>query len=259
MKKIHLGVVLAVIFACGKSSPVGPSTTDATLFSDSFASYPNGLITNEYAYWNHSDPSAKQSSRWELTSGSLFALNGEGYTGVPDTVGPNALSTNGTNSAVFRLTTKQPNFGNVTVSFDLLNVGLVETRSTPRMGLDGVHIFLRYQNEESLYYASVNRRDNTTVIKKKVPGGPSNNGTYYDLTSYVPNSVPYGAWQSVAASIKTNRDSSVTIEVFSQGQKIVSATDNGTIGGPPITFSGKVGIRGDNAEFRFKNFVVKAL
>jgi hypothetical protein len=50
---------------------------------------------------------------------------------------------------------------------------------------------LRYQSETSLYYASINRRDGTSVIKKKVTGGPDNGGTYYDLTPYVAHAVPY--------------------------------------------------------------------
>src|SRR4051794_34420913 len=41
------------------------------VFADNF-NYPNGLITNEYAYWNPSDPRAVQSPLWEMTSGSLF-------------------------------------------------------------------------------------------------------------------------------------------------------------------------------------------
>src|SRR4029079_8521338 len=129
------------------------------LFADYFA-YPDGLITNEFAHWNPTNPSAIHSPVWDMTSGSEFGSSGAGWTGVPDDVGPNATSSNGTNSAVFRLVTKQSNFGDVSVSFLLRNQGLTTTPSTPAVDWDGVHIFLRYQSEESLYYASINRRDN---------------------------------------------------------------------------------------------------
>ena len=52
------------------------------------------------------DPTQSISPTWEMTSGSLFASR-VGWTGTPDDVAPNVGSTNGTNSAVFRLTTKR--------------------------------------------------------------------------------------------------------------------------------------------------------
>jgi hypothetical protein len=255
---VFLGSFLCLWSNCGRS-PVAPTATNPILFQDSFSQYGNGLITNEFAFWNPTNPSAKRSEKWEMTSGSLFALNGEGWTGVPDSIGPNVLSTNGTNSAIFRLTTKDVFIGNVEVSLEILNDGLIETPKTPRMDLDGVHLFLRYQSEESLYYASVNRRDNRVVIKKKVPGGPSNNGTYVDLSDYVSYVVPFGTWQKASATIVTNSGGSVSIELSINGVKLLSAIDRGAGGYPPITIPGKFGIRGDNANLRFRNFVLTVL
>jgi len=255
------------------TSTITPTTTTATtttttttttssattLMSDSFSEYPDGLITNEYTYWNPTDPTAKQSSTWEMTSGSLFAQGGAGWSGVPNAGAPNALSTTANNSSVFRLTTKQANFGDVKVDFDLLNQGLSSNSTTPAVDWDGVHVFLRYQSEYNLYYASINRRDNTVVIKKKIPGGPSNNGTYYLLNSNTPHTVPYGTWQHATATVKNNADGSVTINLYANGTLVSTATDNGTIGGAPIRNAGKTGIRGDNANIKFKNFTVSAL
>ncbi len=252
-------IATVLLWSCGTgSNPVEPSRESDVIFSDGFSTYSNGLITNEFAYWNPNNPNAKHSIIWELTSGSLFAQNGEGWTGIPDNIGPNALSTNGTNSAVFRLTTKRSDFRDVSVSFSLLNQNLVETSITPQSSVDGVHFFLRYQSEENLYYASINRRDNTAVIKKKIPGGISNGGTYYELSSYVSHTVPYGSWQNVTSTIKNNTDGSVSIELYSEGQLVVQANDKGNVGGPPILNAGKLGIRGDNANLKFKNFVVKS-
>lgn len=238
----------------------GSNTTNlASLFGDSFSQYVNGLITNEYAFWNPTVGTAKQSNVWTMDSGSLFAQGGTGWTGVPDSGSPNALSSNANNSSVFRLTTKQANFGDVAVSFDLLNQGLSSTGTTPAVAWDGVHIFLRYQSEYNLYYASINRRDNTVVIKKKVAGGSSNGGTYYDLTTYSPHTVPYGSWQQIKATVKNNTDGSVTIQLFANGTLVASATDNGSVGGAPIRTAGKVGIRGDNTNMKFKNFSVTSI
>lgn len=237
------------------SAPV-TTTTSTNLFSDSFSQYSDGLITNEYAYWNPTALDAKKSNIWEMTSGSLFASGSTGWTGVPNDGAPNALSTNGNNSSVFRLTTKEADFGDVAVTFDLLNQGLNSSLSTPAVDWDGVHIFLRYQSEYNLYYASINRRDNTVVIKKKVPGGPSNNGTYYNMSTYNTHAVPYNTWQQVKVTVKNNADGSVTIQLFANSVLVASMTDNGTVGGAPIRNAGKVGIRGDNDNFKFKNFTV---
>jgi hypothetical protein len=222
-------------------------------------SYPDGLITNEYAFWNPSNPASRTNPNWELDSGSLFASGGTGWTGVPNDIAPNATSSNGNNSSIFRLNTKRSDFENVEVAFSLLNQGLSTSPSTPAVDWDGLHIWLRYKSEYSLYYASINRRDNTSVIKKKVPGGPSNGGTYYELSSYVSHPVRYNQWQQVKATVKTNGNGSVTIQLFDGNTLVVSATDNGTIGGPPILGTGRVGIRGDNANLKFDNFTVTDL
>ncbi|OHA16349.1 MAG: hypothetical protein A3H57_01665 [Candidatus Taylorbacteria bacterium RIFCSPLOWO2_02_FULL_43_11] len=150
-------------------------------------------------------------------------------------------------------------FKNVSVTFDLLNEGLTTSASTPAVDWDGVHVFLRYQSEESLYYASINRRDNKVIIKKKVPGGSSNGGTYYNLSTLNSSSVSYGSWQKVKASVKDNSDGSVTIQLFANDKLVASATDNGSVGGAPIRNQGKVGIRADNTNAKFKNFTVTSI
>ena len=94
------------------------------------------------------------------------------YWNYSDDEEPNADSSGGNNSAIFRLTTRSKSFGNVRVGFRLYQNKLVSTPSTTAVAWDGVHIFLRYQSRESLYYASVNRRDGRVVIKKKCMGGP---------------------------------------------------------------------------------------
>jgi len=252
---------LVLLLALGEQQgPAGalaapPARTQAAvvLLRDGFARA-DGLVTNEYAYWNPRSAAALHSPVWELTSGSLFARGGAGWSGAPDGASPDATSSNGTGSAVFRLTTKHAGFGDVTVGFRLRNLRLVATGRTAAVAWDGVHVLLRYRSQAELYAVSVNRRDHTAVIKKKLPGGPTNGGTYHTLAATA-HRVPYGAWQRVAAAALTNPDGSVTITLRAGGQELLRATDRG-VGGPPITRPGKVGLRGDNCEFQFDDLTI---
>jgi hypothetical protein len=258
---VVVGVVaLSVLVAISRHPPpvAQPSPADAVrlMFSG-----PDGLVTNEYAHWNPSHTDIVTGPDWEMTSGSLFVRSGSGWTGVPDDVSPNATSSNGNDSAVFRLNTKRYDFGDVAVSFRLDNQGLVTTTRTPAQAYDGVHVWLRYQSQYQLYAVTVNRRDGTLAIKKKTPGGPdpANGGTYYDLVKPVPYIVPYGVWKQVQATVYTNLDGSVAIRLSVDGVLLLSATDDGSLGGPPITHPGAVGIRGDNCNFLFDTFTVTML
>lgn len=216
------------------------------------------LVTNEYAHWNPTDAGAPRSSVWDMTSGSLFASEDAWWTGPIDDRSPDANSINGTDSAVFRLTTHDRSFGNVRVNLGLRVETFATTARTPAEAWDGVHIFLRYQSQFHLYYASINRRDGTTAIKKKEPGGVSNGGTYYTLARGEA-SVPVRDWQTVAASIRTLTDGSVRIALYRGPDLLLDTVDDGSIGGPPITAAGAVGIRGDNCEFEFRAFTVTDL
>lgn len=222
-------------------------------FNDSFDRV-DGLVTNEFAFWSPDVPGIRISPDWEIDSGSLFIQGGQGWTGVPDAVAPNLLSTNGTNSSIFRLVTRRSDFRNVSVSFSLLNQGLTSNATTPAVDWDGCHVWLRYQSETLLYYASINRRDNTVIIKKKVTGGPSNGGTYYDLSDSVPFRVPYNTWQNVRATIENLTNGNVEIRLYINDTLLLTGIDDGTFGGPPITAPGRIGIRGDNANLKFDNF-----
>jgi hypothetical protein len=216
------------------------------------------LVTNDYAYFHPTNPSSVQSVDWFVTSGSLFASRGAGWTGAPDAAKPNAQSTNGTGSATFRVITRRHDFGTIAVSFDLLNQRSVTTSRTPAHRWDGVHVFLRYLSQNSLYVVTVNRRDNIVLIKKKVPGGPANGGTYYTLGVPVRYTPRRGRWQQVLATIRGNAKHGVTITASVNGRLLLATTDHG-MGGRPIGRPGAIGIRGDNTEFKFAHLRVNAL
>lgn len=240
-------------------APAPAPGTGSALFREEFG-YPEGLITNEYSTWNPTHADATISPVWEMTSGSLLAQSGTGWTGVPDGCSSSSPASEPcTASDVFRLNTKRQDFGNVTVSLDLRNNYLTSSSRTPAQNWDGVHVWLHYQSEYELYYASFNRRDGHIVIKKKCEGGSENGGTYYELgageLSGYP--IPFGSWQHLQASIQDNPDGSVTITMWRDGTKLLAATDTG-LGCAPIAAAGGVGVRGDNDNFNIDNFVVTA-
>jgi hypothetical protein len=217
------------------------------LFAPSFPG--RGLVTNEFAYFNPDDAGARLSTDWTVTSGSLFARGGAGWTGIPDGEAPDAASQAATDSAVFRLRSRLADFANVSVSFDLKLLGLVTTARTPAQGYDGVHVWLHYQSPDALYYVSVSRRDGRIVIGKKL------RGRYTKLS--VRNGHPFGLgrWQHVETTIVAD-DHEATIRLLVNGKLVERVSDTGE-GGPVIAASGQIGLRGDNAEFEFRRLTVR--
>ena len=242
------------------------------------------LVTNEFAYWHSGNPKARRSSRWQMTSGSLFSRGGSFWTGRPDScadgkTGPNANSSNCTGSAVFRLNTRRRYRGDVAVSVQVKQLeNLHDARCEQSDSCwHGTHLWLRYRSQYDLYYASINRADGRVIIKRKVPCGNDNSGTYVALSSYVPYDFRTGAWNGYTATVRTTRDGAVVIELFNAGHRepVAVGVDRGgknrnwsprcTTPGhypsasyPPIRSAGAVGIRGDFANFEFRDFEVRA-
>jgi hypothetical protein len=177
---------------------VGPASAASPLFVDDFS---GGI----------------DSGSWHVTSGRWTATGGRAFS----------------DSGVFRADTRRTDFGNVDVTFSLVNNGLTTGSGE---SWHGVHMFLRRQSEFHTYYLSINRRDGRSLIKKKVPGGSSNGGTYYDLAS-ASFPVPYGSTQRVTGRAVNNADGSVTVSLWVNGRLLMAATDRGT-GGPPIRNAG---------------------
>ena len=189
-----------------------------------------------------------------MTSGSLFARGHAGWTGVPDACEPNRRSTNCTDSAVFRLTTRRASFGNVRVQFGLRPERLVSVVGSDDW--DGVSIWLRYRNQAGpLYKLSVFRRDGRLAIQKKCRGGNDNGGTYYTLGERETRRAAYRTWTQVSASARNRSDGSVRLRVSVHGRPALTAVDRGR-GCAPFRRAGKVGIRGDDTQFKFRSFAV---
>ncbi len=230
-----VSVVLAAVAGCG----TGPAR-----LVQHFAG-PNGLIAAEHH-------PGDDGFGWVMTSGSLYRVDGQGWSGKPD-AGDFAGATG---SAVFRMVSIERSFGDVDVRIRLRVDELTQTRRTPARDYDGVHVWVRYRSDKQLYAVSVDRRDATMIIKKKCPGGDANGGTYYDLTPSIRDAaIPSGRWQDVAVSVRDRSDGSVAIDASRDGVRL-HAVDTG-VGCPPLTGTGAVGIRGDNAEFRIGEIVVE--
>ncbi|MBK7722734.1 MAG: hypothetical protein IPI32_11095 [Austwickia sp.] len=214
------------------------------------------LLTNEYAHWNPTAPDAVSSPVWDMTSGSLFVRNGVGYSGRPDRRTVDARSTSGTNSAVFRLVTKNRTYKDVrfAMRFRLLRFTGGEAS---RDDWDGLHLWLRYHDETQMYVASLARRDGRTAVKRKDPGGESNGGTYTLLAS-APAAVSLQEWHTAVVTARDitheGRDAvRVTVEV--DGATTLDVLDEGGTG-TPLRTPGGVGVRADNCEFEFTDVVV---
>lgn len=242
-------VVLAAIIAIVLQQVL--AMMNRPLLTDDF-NQPNGLVTNEFAYFNPGNGAAVRSPTWIVTSGSLFVQDHAAWTGVPDRGDPGPRSAAVTDSSVFRVVTKRADFQNVTVSFSLFAQRFMSFAGSP--GFQGVHVFLRYQSPDLLYALSVDRRDGVIVIKKKVPGGTTAGGTYYTLATAHGQAVT-GRWEQVRASA-VNVGEGVELEVWLNGRLRLKALDNGIGDTPPIMQPGRVGLRGDYTEFKFDNFTV---
>lgn len=256
-----VAAVAIVVLGLTPALQLVPVASAATLFTDTF-SVPDGLITDENVYWN----GTPNSSNWEMTSGALYAQNGAAWTG--------------TNDDVFRANTKQPFSNPIRVSMSLKqNIDIHNSNcNSGDTCWYGTHIWLGYQNEYNLYYVSVNRADGQVVIKRKVPCGTDNSGTYFVLGS-AKYDWAVGKTDHYSATIETNSDGSVTLKMYDDDKStttpIVTGTDKGgtnpnwssSCATPghyssaqysPITAPGAVGVRGDYADFNFDNFIVSS-
>jgi hypothetical protein len=211
------------------------------------------LVTNEFAYWNPDAPAARD-DHWEVTGGSLFAYDDLLWSGRPDTSPPDQDSAPHTGSSVFRALVGTPRSGPVIATLDLRVADLPAYSDSPANDWDGLHVFIRYQDEASLYYVSVLRRDGAIVVKKKVPDGPSNDGTYHTLAERADAGATVGTWHHVRITVTDDSTGFARITVEIDGEPALDAVDDG-VGGPPIRF-GRTGLRGDNAEFFIRNFAI---
>jgi hypothetical protein len=221
------------------------------------AAFPQGhaLITNERAHTEPELPGVHTSPAWVVTSGSLFADNGTGWSGPVDDGSPDADSARSTGSAVFRAVTRRTDFANVTVSLALNVTAMTTTGRTGRREFDGVHLMLRYASPQSLYTVSMCRRDGTTAVKRKTSDDAIDDEGTYTTLAQAPLKCDLRSWDTFRVQVRNTGDG-VRITLWKADQQIVTVLDTGQGGAPPLTAPGRVGVRGDNTEFHLRDFTV---
>ncbi len=218
-----------------------------------------GLVANEVDGSTSADR-VPRSPDWIVTSGSLFSDDGAGWTGRIDGRTPDPQSARATGSAVFRMVS-QPTFRSCVVAFDLRLENRTATRRTPARDYDGVHVFVRYRDAGNLYAVSVARRDGAVVIKRKQ--APSSGDVAQDDTAnYVTLAseaapFPLQQWRHVEVAV-SDVQGGVRIALSVNGRTLLDVVDQGVDGGQPLVGPGRIGVRGDNTEFRFRAVIVTA-
>jgi hypothetical protein len=220
----------------------------------------DAVITNHYAFWSD-DPSAFRDPNWEVESGTVYRRRNAAWSGVPTDNLPNIDSSNGSGSQTFRMWTKRSDFGNVRVEMDLRNNGYTRgSPSRPAQSWDGVKVWLRRQATSGpgvkTYTSEVNRRQGNVVIQKTC-------GDEYTILASSPGRkgpqpARFGEWERVGGAVRTDEDGSVTIQVIRSEAVVLTAIDRGAGGCEPIRSPGRVGVRGDNTDFHFDRFKVRA-
>jgi hypothetical protein len=246
----------AAVLAARGGHGAGPRYPAAPPFTARFGT--SGLVTNEYAYRHPTAADARIDPDWSVTSGSLFARDGDGWTGRADSGETGTDSHRYTDSAVFRLVTRRRDFADTRVSTEVLLDSPTSTARTPRQDYDGAHIWVRYHSPEELYALSFRRRDGVVVIKRKVPANDpaAANGGDYSTLAEAEHSFGYGTWHTVAATVRNESHGGVRLELEIDYETVLSIVDN-TPG--PLRRPGGVGLRGDNTELLFRGFTATAL
>ncbi|MFH9292265.1 hypothetical protein [Streptomyces sp. NPDC017520] len=212
-----------------------------------------GLVTNAYAFRHPGAADATTHRDWTVTSGSLFARWGSGWSGVPDGLSPDPASRLRTGSAVLRVVSARHDFHDVTVGARFRLHPPVTTGRTPAVDWDGGHLWLRYQGPQELYALSFCRRDGAVTLKRKAPPPGAAQGAegVYTTLAQAMRPLRYETWHHIVARATTTASDTVQLRLRVDGREVLRAEDTapGRLAG-----AGAVGIRGDNTELLFHGF-----
>lgn len=280
----RLGLVIGVVICgAGGSVSIGSSVAEAVAAR---------AVSSPYVYSFQSDETVEETGKtsdsaspywWVSSGGRLIAKGGVGMTVQGDL--PQADKWRALYAAsspvdtelglhpqnLFRLVTRSrwENFSQA-LSFQLVKLNV--SAGTERNAWSGILLFNRYLDGNNLYSLGL-RHDGYAVIKKK------RYGVYYTLAqkrvftadaSYQrdtnPNLLPGKRWMGLKSVIKTNPDSSVTLQLWLDRQNTGSwqlalevLDTNGGTDGAPILGDGYAGMRTDFADIQFDNYRIDRL
>jgi hypothetical protein len=245
--KLSIGFIVCLVIFLFSSVVMVNATDDSDgRLADTFDN-DHGLITNEWAYNHQSDERSAKSNRWFVTSGSLFAKNGMGYSGKPDSNKVDPTSSKGNNSSVFRMISRNDGYEDTEMAVRF--VPMSWSKGGAKNDWSGFHLFLRYKSKTELYVVSALRRNGTVTVKKKTTASgdddeQSNGGTYTTLAEAPapPNALRLDKPHDVRVRV-TGTDTAV-FEVTIDGAVVLNAIDNND----PIK-GGRIGVRADDLEF----------
>lgn len=129
----------------------------------------------------------------------------------------------------------------------------ITTERTPEKDYDGVHLLFGYRSPDDLYAVTLVRRSETIVWKRKAPRG-SGSGVYRTIAT-APLPAITRAWTNFKVDIGVS-DDFVSLAVHQDGALVLGAIDIGAQQRPPQLQPGRVGWRGDNTEFWFREMSV---
>ncbi|GAB3112081.1 hypothetical protein GCM10027055_14140 [Janibacter alkaliphilus] len=215
------------------------------------ASGEDRLVTDEYRTVDADSINSSPDNVWDVTSGALYVRDGTGWTGPTSAGQPIPGIGPSVGSAVFRMHSRRADLGDVATSVRLRALAQDEPTGGTAPDWDGVHVWVRHVSEQELYAVSVMRRDGQVAIKRKLPGGPSNGGTYATLAT-TERTMPLGRWQDVEVRVRDEGEQ-VRIALAIDGEPVLDALDHGQPGpgqsrARAITGSGSVGVRADATE-----------
>jgi hypothetical protein len=207
---------------------------------------------------------AEAGGSWLVTSGTLLTRRGHLWSGRPDG-GPADPATGRTGSAVLRAVSLRRDFTDASIHGEMRVDALVSTERTPEHTWDGVHLFLRYRDADNLYVVDLLRRDGTLSVKRKSTSvvesstgiqddrtRSSEDGIYRTLVSARVGDMSEG-WHRFDVTIRdTAGGVALTVSIDERQWLSTTDSDPSALRGP-----GRVGLRGDNADFTVRRFDVR--
>lgn len=221
------------------STPPPPASPSA-LLSTKFDGADDAFVSSG-AFWSRADDGITQNPDWFAESGSMFRRSGTGRT----------------TASQFRMWTRRKDLAFSNVSLDVR----FNNWTGGSLKWHGVNLWLNYRLRTPRDGSKVNdgrrqegytidfiNRDGRIYIEKKV------GDAYYVLKQDAWRPVA-GRWYRWGGRVIDNANGTSTIQVLVNGEVIQRVIDDGSVGGPRF-LGGRVGLRGDYADFNVDNLTI---